>query len=91
MIATSVKLNMDYDPDHDILYISIGTPIPSYCDKDIEGVLFRKSMDDHKLSGVTIMDYSKKNESQLKRILPPELDTREIRAIFTDFRGDYHG
>lgn len=79
MIATPSELNIGYDEDHDILYVSIGMPVPSYCDEDIEGVLFRKSMENHKLSGITIMDFSKKNESQLKRILPPEIGVRELR------------
>lgn len=79
MYATLSELNIGYDPDHDILYVTIGEPVPSYCDEDIEGVLFRKSMNSHKLSGVTIMDFSKKNESQLTRILPLEIDVVKLR------------
>lgn len=78
MYATLSELNIGYDQDHDILYVSIGAPVPSYCDEDIEGVLFRKSMKSHKLSGVTIMDFSKKTELQLERILPPEIAAKRL-------------
>lgn len=78
MNVTLGELNIGYDQEYDILYVSIGAPVPSYCDKDIEGVLFRKAMNSHELSGVTIMDFSQKTKSQLKRILPPEISVDEL-------------
>lgn len=78
MYATLSELNIGYDQDHDILYVTIGAPVPSYCDEDNEGVLFRKSTNSHKLSGVTIMDFSKKTELQLQRILPIEIDVKKL-------------
>lgn len=75
------KVTINYDKDHDILYVSIGTPKPSYCDDDIEGVLIRRSMETNRLSGVTIMDFSRKNKEQLKRIIPFKLDINDLYRL----------
>lgn len=79
MFATQPKkLNIGYDQDHDVLYVSIGDPVPSYCDEDIEGVLFRKSISTNTLSGITIMGFAKKTKQQLIRILPTEINVEEL-------------
>lgn len=72
------RITVDYDREHDVLYVSLGKPKPSYCDDDIEGVLIRRTMDTNRLSGVTIMDFSRKTRDQLKRIIPFKVDISEL-------------
>ncbi|HBC94325.1 MAG TPA: hypothetical protein DCZ10_15860 [Pelotomaculum sp.] len=78
MSARRRKLTLNYDKEHDVMYVSLGAPKPSYCDDDIEGVLIRRSLESNRLSGVTIMDFSRKTKEQLKRIIPFNLDISEL-------------
>lgn len=72
------KINISYDKDHDVLYVSLGAPKPSYCDTDIEGILIRRAMDNNRLSGITIMDFSRKTREQLKRTIPFKVDINQL-------------
>ena len=45
------KLVLNYDRDHDVLYVSLGAPKPSYADEDIDGILVRRTFDGDRLSG----------------------------------------
>lgn len=65
----------NYDPRHDVFYISLGRPVPSYSDDDItKGVLIRRSFIDGKITGATILDYSKRDKRYLEKILPFKVD-----------------
>lgn len=78
MNARKKRITVNYDKDHDVLYVAIGNPKPSYCDDDIEGVLIRRAMDSNRLSGVTIMDFSRKTREQLQRIIPFKVDINDL-------------
>lgn len=75
---------MSYDNKHDVLYVSIGKPQPSYCDNDINGVLIRRSIVNNRYSGVTIMDFSRKSKDQLKTIIPFKID---LDKLYSGIRG----
>lgn len=81
MCAHKNKMNFDYDVDHDVLYVSFGRPMPSYCADDIGGVLLLKSYKSHKLSGFTVMDFSKKKIRQIEKAIPVEINLDDIRSI----------
>lgn len=76
MSVRKQRLIVNYDRDHDVLYVSVGRPKPSYCDQDLDGILIRKSFQNDSFSGVTIMDFSKKTKEQLKKSVP--LDVEDI-------------
>ncbi|MBC7345626.1 MAG: DUF2283 domain-containing protein [Clostridia bacterium] len=62
---------LNYDEEHDVLYISLGEPVPSYSEEDgAKGVLVRYSFATGEVSGATILDYSKRNKKELLRQLP---------------------
>lgn len=74
------SLAVNYDRDHDVLYISIGEPVPSYVDDDFDGVLIRRSYQDDVYSGVTILDFSSRDTEKLKLMIPFMLDFEYIKA-----------
>ncbi len=51
------QLELSYDRDADVLYISIGTPRPAYSYEDEHGLLLRKDPGNGELVGATILDY----------------------------------
>ncbi|GAB6180970.1 hypothetical protein JCM14036_22890 [Desulfotomaculum defluvii] len=81
MNARKKKLTLNYDKSHDILYVSIGLPKPSYCADDIEGVLIRRAIQTDRLSGVTIMDFSQRSKEQLKKIIPFKLEIEDLFKV----------
>ncbi|WP_156779667.1 DUF2283 domain-containing protein [Desulforamulus reducens] len=69
------KLQVTYDREYDILYVSVGDPVPSYSDEEgLKGLYIRRSMDSDKVTGVTIMDYSKRNKISLTKYSPLKID-----------------
>ncbi|WP_413780315.1 DUF2283 domain-containing protein [Anaeroselena agilis] len=75
------KLTLNYDTEHDILYVSLGTPRPSYCSRDVDGILIRNSFNDGRFSGVTIMDFSKRTKEQLQKVIPVKLDIENLYSF----------
>jgi hypothetical protein len=74
----SKMLIYNYDNDHDVLYISIGKQKPSYCDQDLSGILIRKAFASDKISGVTILDFTKKTTEQLQTAIPLRINFERI-------------
>ena len=61
-----------YDKARDVLYLRFGPSVDcrSEPDDDIEGLVFRYSLADDKLNGVTVVWYSKQDKSALSRKIP---------------------
>lgn len=77
----SNKKMWQYDADHDVLYISIGDPVPSYSDEDsIKGVFIRRAFEDNRVTGATIIDYSKRNKQVLMGVLPFKINLEKIKV-----------
>lgn len=53
----AAALSIDFDGDEDVLYVSIGAPVPSYADEGDLGLVFRWSNADDRPSGVTAIDF----------------------------------
>lgn len=53
-----------YDSDADVLYISIGTPVPSVSEDLGDGIHARFSFADGTLSGFTVLNTSLKRRNQ---------------------------
>lgn len=72
----SKKLKLNYDEEHDILYIALGKPVPSFSDEEnLKGVYIRRAMHNERIvTGATIMDYSKRNIKSLKKYIPFEFE-----------------
>ena len=50
------NLSYNYDTRHDVLYVSIGFPRPSYGDEIYPGIVLKHDIDTDELTGVTILD-----------------------------------
>lgn len=74
------EMTINYDNDHDVLYVSIGQPKPSYCDRDLDGILIRKSYETNRFSGVTILDFSKRTIHQIAKVVPKSINLEKIYA-----------
>lgn len=68
------RLSIDYDEKFDVLYISIDEPKPSYGEEDYEGIIIRRNLENDDITGVTIIDYRKRNKDIIKTYLPFILD-----------------
>lgn len=69
------NLKFNYDRKHDVLYISVGDPVPSYSDETgLKGLYIRRAIDTEKLTGVTIMDYSKRSKKSIAKHIPFRFD-----------------
>lgn len=73
-VATD-RAEVYYDRDADVLYISLGKPVPSVSveDDEIEGLHLRYSVDTQELSGATIVWYSHQDKAQIRSRLPFEV------------------
>ncbi len=65
-----------YDREADVLYISLGKPKPSYVqeDPDMEGLHYRYSLEDDRLTGLTIVWYSIQGKEKLRCKIPFPVD-----------------
>jgi hypothetical protein len=55
--APKPELLVDFDADEDVLYVSLGAPVPSHAEEAEGGVLLRRSDDEDRPSGVTAFDF----------------------------------
>ena len=67
------EVRVDYDEDHDILYLRIGKPTPSEAEDIADNVYVDYDAFTNKLVGATIIGYSKKSKEWLAKILPKKL------------------
>lgn len=71
---------VNYDSRNDILYVSIGTPVPSICEEKEEGIIIRKSIEKNQLSGVTILDYKYRKNHKMKINVPKEINLDTVKV-----------
>lgn len=64
------KLKVNYDIESDVLYLSFGEPRPSFTKTFDDGVYVRYDLETEVLTGITIVDFSKRTD-QLKGINLP--------------------
>jgi len=50
------QVKFDYDNKHDVLYISINEPRPSYSEEILPDVYLRRGFDTDEITGVTIIN-----------------------------------
>ncbi|MCR4403487.1 MAG: hypothetical protein NUW12_12085 [Firmicutes bacterium] len=74
----SEGITFDYDANYDVLYLSIGRPVPSYTDDEIDGVLIRRDFETDRLTGATIIGYRSKTKQFLKKTIPFYVDFASI-------------
>ncbi|MEW6275566.1 MAG: DUF2283 domain-containing protein [Bacillota bacterium] len=77
-------LDVSYDRENDILYISFGPPRPSYCTTQEDDVFIMKDIETDEYSGITIMDFQErlKDGSILNFRWPFDLDFAALKAAF---------
>ena len=56
----SAGLILSYDRDADILEIRFEKPRPSYGEEIGDGIFLIRAMDDHRMIGLTVVDFSHK-------------------------------
>ncbi len=54
------KVEVSYDSDGDVLYLSIGEPRPALTRGEKNGLLIRSDPQTHQVVGLTVLDYEKK-------------------------------
>ncbi|WP_338826306.1 hypothetical protein MTBGP_11140 [Moorella thermoacetica] len=66
-----------YDQDHDILHVFFYPEELSVDDEDYPGIVIRRSIKDDRVTGIMIMDYSRRSKDLLRTVLP-RYDFKEI-------------
>lgn len=72
------KTNINYDAQNDVLYISFGEPRPSYSDTYEDGIYIRYDMDTDELTGITILDFTKRAAELKQMQLPGGFNFSEV-------------
>jgi len=55
--GVTAPLIIDFDSEEDVLYVSLGSPVPSYVDEAPDGILLRRANATGLPSGVTAIDF----------------------------------
>ena len=66
--ATNTRTN--YDDRHDGLHVFACPMSPSFDDEDYPGIVVRRAMQDERVIGVTVLDFSKRSKQELAQWLP---------------------
>jgi len=84
MKKNNTGLDISYDKENGVLYISFGAPRSSYCDAEIDDVFVMKDMLTDEYSGFTILDFSKRlNDGSLYELnLPFSFDLKGLGKQF---------
>jgi hypothetical protein len=62
--------NYKYDLDHDVLHIFFPPASPSVDDEEYPGIIVKHSVEDERITGVVILDFSKRSDRELGTYLP---------------------
>ncbi|QYR20785.1 DUF2283 domain-containing protein [Paenibacillus sp. sptzw28] len=75
------KVKVNYDVVSDVLYLSFGDPRPSFTEDYADGVYVRYDMDTDELSGITIIDFSKRTEQLRHLSLPGNITFDDMNGL----------
>lgn len=70
---TRVRINgqqAKYDSRHDVLHVVFQPIVSSFEDEDFPGIIVRRSIIDERITGIVILDYSKRSKDSLRTFLP---------------------
>jgi hypothetical protein len=59
LAASKPQLRVDFDAEEDVLYVSLGSPVPGYAEEAADGILLCRSNAGDRPSGVTAVDFRK--------------------------------
>lgn len=72
----------NYDSFADVLYVSFGAPIESYCEEITDTLLARYSFSSDEITGITIIDATKQsNLSDSLTFLPHEQAQEIVKRV----------
>jgi hypothetical protein len=89
--TSAPHLNVDFDREEGVLYVSLGSPQPSYIEEVDDGVLLRRANTDNHPSGVTAIDFQANWRGRRRNFyslvaqhldIAPSIVEREIERIF---------
>jgi hypothetical protein len=66
-----------YDEKHDVLHLFFSPVVPGDDEEIYPGVFVRRSEIDERISGIVILDYSKRSKKLLEELLP-FLDLKKV-------------
>lgn len=62
--------NHKYDKGHDVLHVFFPPFAISFDDEEYPGVIVKHAVEDERITGLIIMDFSKRSQRELKNVLP---------------------
>jgi uncharacterized protein YuzE len=66
------KVRINYDKFADVLYILLGPSRPSYAEEVDDGFYIRYDMETDEITGITILDFSKRGLNDIAEIISAE-------------------
>jgi len=57
LMEPAADLSIAFDGEEDVLYVSLGVPVPSHVDEADAGLLLRRADSDNRPSGITALDF----------------------------------
>lgn len=66
------EIRINHDKVGDVLYILFGSSRPSYADEIDDGIFVRYDMETDEVTGITILDFSKRGKNDLVNIISSE-------------------
>lgn len=77
------EMKIGYDKEGDVLEIFFGEPVPSIAHEVTEGVFLRHSIEDVRLTGITILSMTKRFKDLELMSIPLELQEYAIEETIT--------
>lgn len=76
-MATEKKITFEYDREGDVLYISLGTGEPSYCEEFDDVVLVERGFYSNQITGFRVLGASQRKVKMgvvLKKVIPEAIE-----------------
>lgn len=82
MLKDNNQANIIYDRKHDVLYISFGSPRPSYCDAEIDDVFIMRDIETNEYCEFKVLGFMErlKDGSLYHLQLPFEFDLKQLET-----------
>lgn len=76
------ETKVNYDSDHDILYVYLTEPQMGYEEEIYPNVFVRRADSTDEVIGFIIMDFTRNNQSIIQKFLPPEVNVESLKKEY---------
>ena|SRR5690606_3540150 len=81
MYVQKENIEINYDKEHDVLYIFLCQPRAAYEEEVAPGIFLRKDDDTDEVIGAIIMGYRDIDVDHLKNVIPFQVDFNQLNIL----------